>query len=118
MKHLNAIQKIPGVGPQKTKILLNYFGAPENVWKADFAELAASKVGEKTAQRIILERSGINPDEEWEKRGYVNNVVFPTGAALFDDDLYIYYGAADSRIGVASMKLSELLQELKNNKTL
>ena len=28
-----------------------------------------------------------------------NNTVFPTGNALFNDDLYIYYGAADKHMG-------------------
>lgn len=53
------------------------------------------------------------PELEWEKNGEVNNVCFPTGTALFDNRLYIYYGAADSRIAVASLLLSELLDELR-----
>ncbi|MDF1517767.1 MAG: pesticidal protein Cry7Aa, partial [Lutibacter sp.] len=55
-----------------------------------------------------------SPTEKWEKEGYVNNVVFPTGTALFKGDLYIYYGAADSRVAVASVNLNALLQQLKN----
>lgn len=57
------------------------------------------------------------PEEIWELKGEVNNVCFPTGAALFDDTLYVYYGAADERIACASMSLSELLKELLLNKT-
>ena len=56
-----------------------------------------------------------HPEEEWELKGEVNNVCFPTGAALFDDTLYIYYGAADERIACASVSLSELLTELLSN---
>lgn len=56
------------------------------------------------------------PEKEWELKGEVNNVCFPTGAVLEDDTLYIYYGAADERIGVASMSLKELLSELIANK--
>lgn len=52
------------------------------------------------------------PELDWELRGEVNNVVFPTGTALFDDTLYIYYGAADEQIGCASVVLSELVKEL------
>jgi predicted GH43/DUF377 family glycosyl hydrolase len=52
------------------------------------------------------------PEAEWELKGEVNNVCFPTGTALFDDTLYIYYGAADERIAVASVSLSALLKEL------
>ena len=55
------------------------------------------------------------PELEWELKGYVRNVCFPSGAAVFDDVLYIYYGAADERIACASMSLSELLNELLLN---
>lgn len=54
----------------------------------------------------------ISPELDWELSGYVNNVIFPTGTALFDDILYIYYGAADKRIAVASVSLSDLIDEL------
>ena len=53
-----------------------------------------------------------SPKEEWERKGDVNDVVFPTGTAIFDEKLYIYYGAADKRIGVVSLNLDELLDEL------
>ena len=56
------------------------------------------------------------PELEWELKGEVNNVCFPTGAVVFDDTLYIYYGAADEQIACASLSLSELLKELLLNK--
>jgi predicted GH43/DUF377 family glycosyl hydrolase len=56
------------------------------------------------------------PEFHWELKGEVNNVCFPTGAVVFDDTLYIYYGAADERIACASISLSELLKELLANK--
>lgn len=52
------------------------------------------------------------PELSWEINGEVNNVCFPTGAALFNDTLYIYYGAADERVACASLSLSSLLIEL------
>ncbi|GAA5083371.1 glycosidase [Chryseobacterium ginsengisoli] len=52
------------------------------------------------------------PEEEWELKGEVNNVCFPTGAIVKKDILYIYYGAADERIAVASLSISKLLKEL------
>ena len=51
------------------------------------------------------------PEFHWELKGEVNNVCFPTGAVVFDDRLYIYYGAADERIACASVCLSELVNE-------
>ena len=53
------------------------------------------------------------PSKSWEKEGSISNVVFPTGTSMFGDRLYIYYGAADSHIAAASVKLKELLSELK-----
>ncbi|MCV9927257.1 pesticidal protein Cry7Aa [Flavobacterium sp. LS1R49] len=63
-----------------------------------------------------LKKPIITPTEYYERQGYVNYVVFPTGTAIFDDQLYIYYGAADDKIAVASINLNNLLHELKNNK--
>ncbi len=54
-----------------------------------------------------------SPTEDYEKRGIVNNVVFPTGTAIFDEELYIYYGAADDCTAVASVKMKDLIHELK-----
>lgn len=55
------------------------------------------------------------PETDWELNGLVNNVCFPTATAIFDDRLYIYYGAADNCIAVASLDLSQLLHELLIN---
>lgn len=57
-----------------------------------------------------------SPDLDWEMTGYVNNVCFPTGTALFGDTLYIYYGAADEHIACASLSISELISELVAHK--
>ncbi|MFY7860928.1 MAG: hypothetical protein ACOVP5_01780, partial [Chitinophagales bacterium] len=56
------------------------------------------------------------PEKTWEIKGEVNNVCFPTGTIVEDDTLYIYYGAADERIALASLSMKELLQELQLNK--
>jgi len=56
------------------------------------------------------------PEHSWEVRGEVNNVCFPTGAIVREGQLYIYYGAADERIGCASINMSDLIIELLQNK--
>ncbi len=56
-----------------------------------------------------------SPEYQWELNGEVNNVCFPTGTALFEDTLYIYYGAADERIACASVSLKALTAELVKN---
>ncbi len=52
------------------------------------------------------------PEHSWELKGEVNNVCFPTGTALFEDELYIYYGAADERIACASVSITKLVAAL------
>ena len=53
------------------------------------------------------------PQEWYEQEGDVANVIFPTGAYLEDDTLYLYYGAADKYCCLATASWSELLSELK-----
>ncbi|MEA3378339.1 MAG: pesticidal protein Cry7Aa [Nanoarchaeota archaeon] len=60
-----------------------------------------------------LEEPLFMPDFEWEKKGDVNNVVFPEGAVIEDGMLNIYYGCADTRIGLAQIRLESLLKELQ-----
>ncbi len=56
-----------------------------------------------------------SPQRIWEKEGIASNVVFPSAAAVYGDELYIYYGAADSCVAAVSLSLSELVLELINN---
>lgn len=56
-----------------------------------------------------------SPEYDWELKGEVNNVVFPTGAVVFGDTLFIYYGAADERIACVSTPLMPLIKELLIN---
>lgn len=57
-----------------------------------------------------------SPETEYELTGVVNRVCFPTGTAILNDRLYIYYGAADKCIACASVNIRELLEELLINK--
>jgi len=58
-----------------------------------------------------------SPSEKWELKGEVNNVCFPSGAAVIEETLYIYYGAADERIALASISLKKLIKEILTYKT-
>ena len=78
---------------------------------------ASAALLDKQDPRKVLKRLPyplFEPKENWEREGMVDNVVFPTGAVVENDILYIYYGAADLRIGLVTMSLSELLELLKN----
>lgn len=57
--------------------------------------------------RKILYRSPypiFEPEENYEKYGYINNVVFTCGAVEKDGYYYVYYGAADQAIGLATVE--------------
>ncbi len=54
------------------------------------------------------------PEVSFEKDGFVPNVVFPCGAVVIGDELFLYYGGADKVVGVSSVKLSDLLNLLTN----
>lgn len=54
----------------------------------------------------------LEPMLKWEKEGCVNNVVFPCGNVIINDTLYVYYGGADTVVGVASMPVKKLLNGL------
>lgn len=69
-----------------------------------------------TKEIARLKEPLFSPVLEWEKQGIVNNVVFPTGSALFADKLYIYYGAADCRVAVASLNMKHLIKALLKSK--
>jgi predicted GH43/DUF377 family glycosyl hydrolase len=52
------------------------------------------------------------PEQPWECEGPALNIVFGEGAICFDDTLYLYYGAADRVIGLATLALPNLIATL------
>ncbi|MBU6214910.1 hypothetical protein KGM48_03685 [Patescibacteria group bacterium] len=52
------------------------------------------------------------PVEPYESEGEVQNVVFACGSVVRDDTLFLYYGAADKVIGVATASLKHLIDAL------
>lgn len=64
---------------------------------------------------VVLARTAapfFEPDAEYESQGVVSNVVFPCGVVERKGLLYIYYGAADKYIGVATISTKEVLSYL------
>jgi predicted GH43/DUF377 family glycosyl hydrolase len=52
------------------------------------------------------------PLEKYELEGTVANVVFSCGAVVRDDTLFLYYGAADKVLGVATTSLKHIIDAL------
>ncbi len=108
-----------GCPPIETEFgwLLIYHGVKDSLSGYVYSACAALLDLENPQKEIArLPYALFKPEYVWELKGEVNNVCFPTGAVVFGDVLYIFYGAADERIACASVSLSELLKELILNK--
>jgi predicted GH43/DUF377 family glycosyl hydrolase len=64
------------------------------------------QVVRRSAEPIMM------PEADFECSGFVKNVVFPTGIVERGDILQVYYGAADSNVGVVEWSKKELLTSL------
>jgi predicted GH43/DUF377 family glycosyl hydrolase len=67
---------------------------------------------------IVLRRSNgwaFGPREPYERDGDVDHVVFPCGWIVDElrDEVRMYYGAADTRIGLATARLSDVLDYVR-----
>lgn len=64
--------------------------------------------------RILRRSEGpiMQPTADFERVGFVPNVVFPTALIDRGDTLQVYYGAADTSIGVTEFSRDELLAAL------
>lgn len=63
----------------------------------------------KNPARILWYSNAIlEPETTYEKKGYVPNVVYSCGALIRNQELWIYYGAADQVIGRAIFPLSSI----------
>ncbi len=118
-KHKHEISYIGGgCPPIETSAgwLLIYHGVHDTADGYVYSACAALlDIDNPTKELARLPYALFKPELPWELMGEVNNVVFPTGTALFDDTLYIYYGAADKRIACASLSVKALLEELVNH---
>lgn len=74
-----------------------YFGAAMLLAKDDPARVL------RTGREPVL-----TPDLEFEREGFVANVVFPTAVVEKDDRLLIYHGASDKYSAVVEMERDEV----------
>ena len=59
-----------------------------------------------------VKRPFLLPEEEYEQYGRVPHIVFPSGAMVRKNKVFLYYGAADTASCVAVLPLDQLLEEL------
>lgn len=54
----------------------------------------------------------MEPDRDFELQGIYEGCVFPTGAVVREGALYVYYGCADTYIGLATCDFDQLIRYL------
>lgn len=104
-----------GAGPPPVKTregwLLLYHGVDgDHVYRTGVALLDLDD-----PSRVIARSSLpiLEPEEDYEITGDVNNVVFPTGAIVLGETLFVYYGAADKVCALATAGVDEILDFLQ-----
>lgn len=63
---------------------------------------------------IVLKKDVLlmEPETDYEKIGIKPDIIFPCGAVLIKDEIFLYYGGADKVIGVAKIGLKEVVKML------
>ncbi|MFA6603159.1 MAG: hypothetical protein WCT01_05160 [Candidatus Shapirobacteria bacterium] len=104
----------PGAPPLKTKDgwLVFYHAMDDDRSKYKIGAMLLdltdpTKIIARTKQPIL------EPDAEYENNGFKAGVVYLTGAIIKDGNILVYYGCADSYVGVACANLDEFLGSLK-----
>lgn len=108
-----------GIGPPPIEVtegwLLLYHGV-RNSANGPIYRVGAALLDREEPWRVLrrLDEWVMAPEASYERCGDVNNVVFPCGAIQRGDELYVYYGAADTVIGLAIGSIDELLAQLRS----
>jgi predicted GH43/DUF377 family glycosyl hydrolase len=78
-------------------------------------EVGAALFDIKNPRRLIAKSVGpiLEPSKAYEKKGYVKNVIFPTGLIKDGDDLLVFIGAADTVTAVKKISLQNVIKSLK-----
>jgi predicted GH43/DUF377 family glycosyl hydrolase len=104
----------PGVPPIKTpQGWLVIYHRVEIVEEGNLYSAKAALLDLENPAKVlsVLPYDILRPEMDYEKEGFIKNVVFPTGAYIEGDTIFVYYGAADTVIGLATGSISELLKE-------
>lgn len=120
LRRINSDQVEVGAVPIKTKYgwlvvyahIQNYYTPKKRLFGIE-----AVLLDEDNPCEIVARTAGpmITPQANYEKKGFVNEVVFPAGAAIEEDTLRIYYGAADNHCAMAEVKTADLFSHMKAN---
>ncbi len=105
-----------GAPPIKTERGWLFIYSAESM--SDSWTITAALADGKEPHKLVARASGyiLQPVTKYERDGLIPNVTFPSAAVVVGDELYVYYGAADTVIGLAICKLNDLLDCLESSK--
>jgi predicted GH43/DUF377 family glycosyl hydrolase len=109
-----------GAGPPPTRTpdgwLAIYHGnrAPSHPGEVGTYAAGALLLDPEDPARVLARTPGpfFAPEADFERDGFVADVVFPTGTVTRGGQLLVYYGAADARTAVAFFELADVLAAL------
>jgi predicted GH43/DUF377 family glycosyl hydrolase len=111
---------IRGVGPSPIKTSAGWLVLYHKMEKSDpdRYKLWAMLLDLKDPTKVLYKSPSpiLEPDEWYENEGYKWGVVYSCGAVVKNGTLFVYYGGADKVTCVATIKLAELLEDLKKHK--
>jgi len=101
-----------GSPPIKTEKgwLITYHAVDARYWYRTGLALADLDDPSKIAWR--MKKPLLEPEKPYEKNGVIPNVVFSSGAVVIGEKLFVYYGCADTCIGVATAKLKDIVSSI------
>lgn len=104
-----------GAPPVKTKLgwLLIYQAVDDK--DASQYKVGAMLLDLKNPSRVLARSSKpiMEPKEHYESAGFKAGVIYPCGALVIKERLFVYYGGADSYVCVATAKLDQFLNDLQ-----
>jgi predicted GH43/DUF377 family glycosyl hydrolase len=97
-------------GPARREIKAKDGQKDERTYK-----LGVMLIDKENPEKILYRSKNwiLEPKEKYEKEGVVPNVVFSCGAVIIKGTLFVYYGGADTVIGVTTCKLKDLLKAIE-----
>jgi predicted GH43/DUF377 family glycosyl hydrolase len=105
-----------GAGPPPIKIekgwLLIYHAVSERA--PGIYKIGAMLLDSQDPSRVLVRSPEpiLEPQAWYEREGLKSNVVYPCGAVVIGERLFIYYGGADRVVCAASVNLDGLLEQL------
>ncbi len=99
-----------GIAGPAVRINEGWFLIYHGVDEKNHYRLGAALLDYKNPAKVLARQTGpiIEPELDWEIKGFIPNVIFSCSTILKDDKIYCIYGGADTVIGVAYLDVKDI----------